>query len=86
MGVFEMPAFAEGTQKSSPRCCCRYEKWCILMVGGGDSVSAINHLKLGKRVSFVSTGGGAMLEFLEGKKLPGISLLIIDDLLIRPSG
>jgi phosphoglycerate kinase len=75
MGVFEMPAFAEGTKKVARAVAAATKNGAFTMVGGGDSVSAINHLKLGKRVSFVSTGGGAMLEFLEGKELPGIKAI-----------
>ena len=72
MGVFEMPAFAEGTKTVAKAVARATGKGAFSMVGGGDSVAAVNQLKLGKKVSFVSTGGGAMLEYLEGKQLPGI--------------
>jgi phosphoglycerate kinase len=75
MGVFEMPAFAEGTKIVAKACASATKNGAFVMVGGGDSVAAVNQLKLAKKVSFVSTGGGAMLEFLEGKVLPGIAAI-----------
>jgi phosphoglycerate kinase len=75
MGVFEMPAFAEGTKTVAKAVARATGKGAFSMVGGGDSVAAVNQLKLGKKVSFVSTGGGAMLEYLEGKELPGIKAI-----------
>ena len=75
MGVFEMPAFAEGTKIVAKAVASATKKGAFSMVGGGDSVAAVNQLKLAKKVSFVSTGGGAMLEYLEGKELPGIKAI-----------
>jgi phosphoglycerate kinase len=75
MGVFEMPAFAEGTKIVAKAVALATRKGAFSMVGGGDSVAAVNQLKLAKKVSFVSTGGGAMLEYLEGKELPGIKAI-----------
>ena len=75
MGVFEMPAFAEGTKAIALAVAQSTEGGAFSLVGGGDSVAAINLLKLGTKVSFVSTGGGAMLELLEGKELPGIKAI-----------
>ncbi len=76
MGVFEMPAFAEGTKYIAKSVARATKNGAFSMVGGGDSVAAVNQLKLAKKVSFVSTGGGAMLEYLEGKELPGIKAIL----------
>jgi phosphoglycerate kinase len=75
MGVFEMPAFATGTKTIAKAVAAATKKGAFSMVGGGDSVAAVNQMKLSKKVSFVSTGGGAMLEYLEGKELPGIKAI-----------
>ncbi len=75
MGVFEMPSYAQGTLAVAKAMAQVKEHGGFSMVGGGDSVAAINASGLADEVSFISSGGGAMLEFLEGKKLPGIAAL-----------
>lgn len=76
MGVFEMDNFQKGTVSIAKAIAKVTEKGAFSLVGGGDSVAAINKFNLGDKVSHVSTGGGAMLEYLEGKKLPGIASII----------
>lgn len=73
MGVFEMDKFAAGTTAIAKAVAKATEKGAFSLIGGGDSVAAINKNGLADRVSYVSTGGGAMLEYMEGKKLPGIT-------------
>jgi phosphoglycerate kinase len=73
MGVFEMEKFAAGTTAIAKAVAKATEKGAFSLIGGGDSVAAINKNGLADRVSYVSTGGGAMLEYMEGKKLPGIT-------------
>ena len=75
MGVFEMPKFAVGTHSVAKALVKATEFGAITIVGGGDSASAIKNVSLSDRVSHVSTGGGASLEYLEGKELPGLSHL-----------
>ena len=71
MGVFEMPAFAEGTLEIAKAVAAATAKGATSIVGGGDSVAAIHAAGLADKVSHISTGGGASLEFLGGGKLPG---------------
>jgi phosphoglycerate kinase len=75
MGVFEMSNFAEGTLGIGRAIADATERGAFSVVGGGDSVAAVTKADLTGRISHVSTGGGAMLEFLEGKELPGIAAL-----------
>ena len=73
MGVFEMPAFAAGTMNIAQA--VADNGTAISIVGGGDSVSAVRQAGVAERITHISTGGGASLEFLEGKKLPGVEAL-----------
>ena len=73
VGVFEIPPFANGTLKIAEFLAKATEKGAYTLVGGGDSVAAVTQMGYAKKVSYVSTGGGAMLEALEGKELPGIA-------------
>lgn len=75
MGVFEMPNFAKGTKFIAEKVADATAKGAYSLVGGGDSVAAINKYNLADKVSYVSTGGGAMLEFIEGKVLPGVQAI-----------
>ena len=75
MGVFEMQTFSNGTKAIGNAVKAATKKGAFSLVGGGDSVAAVKDFGLYNDVSYVSTGGGAMLESLEGKTLPGISAL-----------
>lgn len=75
MGVFEMTNFSKGTETIAKKVAEATGKGAFSLIGGGDSVAAINQFKLNDQVSFISTGGGAMLEYFEGKKLPGIEAI-----------
>ncbi|MCB0455012.1 MAG: phosphoglycerate kinase [Aequorivita sp.] len=76
VGVFEMEKFAEGTKILGQNIAKATQNGAFSLVGGGDSVAAVHKFKLTDKVSYVSTGGGAMLEMLEGKTLPGIAALL----------
>ncbi|MDT8322510.1 MAG: phosphoglycerate kinase [Bacteroidota bacterium] len=75
MGVFEMPNFARGTIAVANAMVEATDAGAVTIIGGGDSAAAINQVGLADRVSHVSTGGGASLEFLEGRTLPGVAAL-----------
>lgn len=74
-GVFEMPLFAKGTREIATYVADACKNGCFAAVGGGDSVAAVKQMELADQMSYVSTGGGAMLEYLEGKVLPGIKAI-----------
>ncbi|WP_026473809.1 phosphoglycerate kinase [Alkaliflexus imshenetskii] len=75
MGVFEMEKFSKGTSAVAKALAEATANGAFTLIGGGDSVAAINKNKLADKVSYVSTGGGAMLEYMEGKELPGIKAI-----------
>ena len=75
MGVFEMPAFENGTRQVAMAIVEATKNGSFSLVGGGDSVAAVNQFGIAKEVSYVSTGGGALLEFMEGIELPGVAAI-----------
>lgn len=76
LGVFEFEAFSKGTKEVGLAIADATSKGAFSLVGGGDSVAAVKQFNLADKVSYVSTGGGAMLEYLEGKSLPGIQAIL----------
>jgi 3-phosphoglycerate kinase len=75
MGVFEIDAFAKGTEGVARAVAEASEGGATSVIGGGDSVAAVNKLGLDDKMSHISTGGGASLEYVEGKELPGVAVL-----------
>jgi len=75
MGVFEMDNFSNGTKKIGEAICKATQNGAFSLVGGGDSVAAVKQFGFTEKVSYISSGGGAMLEYLEGKKLPGVAAI-----------
>jgi phosphoglycerate kinase len=75
MGVFEMPSYEAGTKAIAEAVAEATQNGAFSLIGGGDSVAAINKYGLKDKVSYVSTGGGAMLEYIEGKELPGVAAI-----------
>ena len=81
MGVFEIPEFGEGTIAIAE---AMAQSGATTIIGGGDSVTAVKQAGLAGKMTFISTGGGATLELLEGKELPGVAALR-DEWLCRPT-
>jgi phosphoglycerate kinase len=75
MGVFEMPVFQKGTRAVAEAVAAATGKGAFSLVGGGDSVAAVNQFGFHDKVSYISTGGGAMLEYFEGRELPGVAAI-----------
>ena len=75
MGVFELPQFEEGTRKLALAVASQTERGATTIIGGGDTVAAVRKAGVADKMSHISTGGGASLELLEGKALPGIQAL-----------
>ena len=76
VGVFELPKFDSGTREIAEAIADATENGAFSLIGGGDSAAAINKLGYDEKVSYVSTGGGALLEYFEGKELPGIKMIM----------
>ena len=76
LGVFEIPSFAHGTKAIARFLATRADAGAAVVIGGGDSVAAITQQGLADRMTHISTGGGASLEFLEGRELPGVTVLL----------
>lgn len=76
LGVFEIPSFAHGTNAVAKMLADRAEAGATVIIGGGDSVAAITRQGLASKMTHISTGGGASLEFLEGRELPGVAVLL----------
>jgi len=76
MGVFEMPKFESGTKKIAEAIVAATKNGAFSLIGGGDSAAAVNQFHFADEVSYVSTGGGALLEYIEGKELPGVKMVM----------
>lgn len=76
MGVFEMPKFEAGTKTVAEAIVAATAGGAFSLIGGGDSAAAVNQFHMADKVSYVSTGGGALLEYIEGKELPGVKMVI----------
>ena len=75
VGVFEIDKFATGSREVAEAIAEATQKGAYSLIGGGDSVACINKFGLADKVSYVSTGGGALLEYMEGKELPGVAAI-----------
>jgi phosphoglycerate kinase len=76
LGVFEVPTFGDGTRAIARQLARLADEGVTVVVGGGDSVAALEEIGLTSKMTHISTGGGASLEFMEGRELPGISVLL----------